>query len=125
VSDHVIVGRHVRPLHLVQPGSDVAEVGDLVRIVGAAVGGGTDGITWTVKSNSFENLRNSAQRHFAWYTHKTSGFKTSGFKTSGFKTSGFKTSGIQNVRFTKRQVSRRLVSKRPVFKFDILVKQKV
>jgi hypothetical protein len=45
---------------------------------------------------------------------------------SGFKTSGFKTSGLQNVRFTKRQVSKRLqVSKRPVFKFDILIKQKV
>ncbi len=26
---------------------------------------------------------------------------------------------------TKRQVSKRLVSKRPVFKFDILIKQKV
>jgi hypothetical protein len=38
---------------------------------------------------------------------------------------GFKTSGLQNVRFTKRQVSKRLVSKRPVFKFDILIKQKV
>jgi hypothetical protein len=50
-------------------------------------------------------------RHFlVWYTHKTSGFKTS---------------GLQNVRFTKRQVSKRLVSKRPVFKFDILIKQKV
>jgi hypothetical protein len=60
-----------------------------------------------------------------WYTHKTSGFKTSGFKTSGFKTSGFKTSGLQNDRFTKRQVSKRLVSKRPVFKFVILIKQKV
>ncbi len=59
------------------------------------------------------------------YTHKTSGFKTSGFKTSGFKTSGFKTSGLQNVRFTKRQVSKRLVSKHPVFKLDILIKQKV
>jgi hypothetical protein len=59
------------------------------------------------------------------YTHKTSGFKTSGFKTSGFKTSGFKTLGLQNVRFTKRQVSKRLVSKSPVFKFDILIKQKV
>ncbi len=54
------------------------------------------------------------------YTHKTSGFKTSGFKTSGFKTSGFKTPGLQNARFTKH-----LVSKRPVFKFDILPKQKV
>jgi hypothetical protein len=32
----------------------------------------------------------------------------------------YKTSGLQNVRFTKRQVS-----KRPVFKFDILIKQKV
>ncbi len=53
------------------------------------------------------------------YTHKTSGFKMSGFKTSGFKTSG-----LQNVRFTKRQVSKRLVSKCPVFKFDILIKQK-
>ncbi len=67
---------------------------------------------------------------YLWYTHKTSDFKTSGFKTSGFKTSGFKTSGLQNVRFTKRQVSKRLVSKRlvskrPVFKFDILIKQKV
>jgi hypothetical protein len=41
------------------------------------------------------------------------------------KTSGFKTSGLQNVRFTKRQVSKRLVSKRPVFKFDIVIKQKV
>jgi hypothetical protein len=51
--------------------------------------------------------------------------KTSGFKTSGFKTSGFKTSGLPNVRFTKRQVSKRLVSKHPVFKFDILIKQKV
>jgi hypothetical protein len=65
-----------------------------------------------------------------WYTHKTSGFKTSGFKTSGFKTSsfkmsGYKTSGLQNVRFTKRQVSKCLVSKSPVFKFDILIKQKV
>jgi hypothetical protein len=59
------------------------------------------------------------------YTHKTSGFKTSGFKTSGFKTSGSKTSGLQNVRFTKRQVSKRLVSKPPVFKFYILIKQKV
>jgi hypothetical protein len=57
--------------------------------------------------------------HDIWYTHKTSGFKTSGFKTSGFKTSG-----LQNVRFTKRQASKRLVSKRPVFKFDILIKQK-
>jgi hypothetical protein len=54
------------------------------------------------------------------YTHKTSGFKTSGFKTSGFNTSG-----LQNVSFTKRQVSKRLVSKRPVFKFYILIKQKV
>jgi hypothetical protein len=26
---------------------------------------------------------------------------------------------------TKRQVSKRLVSKRPVFKFDILIKQKI
>jgi hypothetical protein len=59
------------------------------------------------------------------YTHKTSGCKTSGFKTSGFKTSGFKTSGLQNVRLTKRQVSKRLVSNRPVFKFYILIKQKV
>ena len=32
---------------------------------------------------------------------------------------------LQNVRFTKRQFSKRLVSKRPVFKFDILIKQKV
>jgi hypothetical protein len=32
----------------------------------------------------------------------------------------YKTSG-----FTKRQVSKRLVSKSPVFKFDILIKQKV
>ncbi len=55
-----------------------------------------------------------------WYTHKTSGFKTSSFKTSGVKTSG-----LQNVRFTKRQVSKRLVSKRPVFKFDMLINQKV
>jgi hypothetical protein len=59
------------------------------------------------------------------HSSKTSGFKTSGFKTSGFKTSGFKTSGLQNVRFTKSQVSKRLASKRPVFKFDILIKQKV
>jgi hypothetical protein len=54
------------------------------------------------------------------YTHKTSGFKTSGFKTSAFKTSG-----LQNVRLTKRQVSKRMVSKHPVFKFYILIKQKV
>jgi hypothetical protein len=59
------------------------------------------------------------------YTHKASGFKMSGFKTSGFKTFGFKTSGLQNVRFTKRRVSKGLVSKCPVFKFDIIIKQKI
>jgi hypothetical protein len=77
-------------------------------------------------------------KSFGGYTHKTSGFKTSVFKMSGFKTSGFKTSAVPNVRFTKRQVSKRQVSKRPVqnvhrdkslknlvFKFDILIKQKV
>jgi hypothetical protein len=42
-----------------------------------------------------------------------------------FQTSGFKTSGLHSVRLTKRQVSKRLVSKRPVFKFYILIKQKV
>jgi hypothetical protein len=67
----------------------------------------------------------SWEHKYLRYTHKTSGFKTSGFKMSGFKTSSFKMSGLQNVRCSKRQVSKCLVSKRPVFKFDILIKQKV
>jgi hypothetical protein len=58
-------------------------------------------------------------QHPRRYTHKTSGCKMLGFKTSGFKNAR-----LQNVRFTKRQVSKRLVSKRPIFKFDILIKQK-
>ncbi len=57
------------------------------------------------------------------YTHKTSGFKTSVLQNVRFQNVRF-----QNVMFTKHQVyktSERLVSKRPVFKFDILIKQKV
>jgi hypothetical protein len=40
-----------------------------------------------------------------------------------FQNVWFQNVRFQNVRFTKR--SKRLVSKRPVFKFDILMKQKV
>ncbi|MFO0001035.1 MAG: hypothetical protein ACK559_07895, partial [bacterium] len=47
------------------------------------------------------------------------------FQNVCFKTFGFKTSILQNVRFTKHEFSKLLVSKRAVFKFDILIKQKV
>ena len=46
------------------------------------------------------------------------------FQNVCFKTFGFKTSILQNVRFTKHEFSKLLVSKSPVFKFDLLIKQK-
>jgi hypothetical protein len=52
VANQVMVRAYVPPLYLVQPGGDVVQVVDQVRIVGAAVGRGDER---TVQSNSFEN----------------------------------------------------------------------
>ncbi len=66
-------------------------------------------------------------------------FQNVRFQNAGFKTSSFKMSDLQNVRFTKRQIYKTSnfktsgfktsieikAQKRPIFKFDILIKQKV